>query len=107
MIGCINFNAARPTINNQDASELRLITKAWSERRGTIPKHEWPKAIHRLRPENVYGDDEGLYIQRGSFFVTASGWFILSSESTFCPNTTGDPSYQLLHERGYWYTIEG
>jgi hypothetical protein len=52
-------------------------------------------------------NSEGVFIERGSFFVREWGWFVLPAASTFKPRAGTDPSFRQVHGRVYWYQIEG
>lgn len=99
--------STRPVVDDNNAVKLRKIADDWADRRGTIPPSEWPAAIRRLQPRSVRVHEDGLMIERGSFFVQEWGWFILSANSEVQPDESGDPSFRLLQNRVYWYKIEG
>lgn len=90
----------------EDAEELWTKYKE-NSRTVIIGQSVWPESVQSLSPRRVYVSEEGVYICIYTRYVTESGFFILSAISPYNPSSQGDPSYQKIQERIYWYDIQG
>jgi hypothetical protein len=73
-----------------------------------LPSEAWPAAIVQLKPESVRVDPDGVYLKVDSAFVAESGYFVpVKSSKKELPGREGDPSYQPLAARLYWYRTKG
>jgi hypothetical protein len=73
-----------------------------------LPSEAWPEAIVRLDPKSVRVDAQGVYLQLDSGFVGESGFFVpVKSSKKKLAGHEGDPSYQPLAPRLYWYRVRG
>jgi hypothetical protein len=72
-----------------------------------LPRSAWPDAIQRLTPEKVFLEKDGVSIQVYSRFVEASGLYVTFEGAEAPAQGGGDPSFDPLWDRIYWYQIVG
>ena len=63
--------------------------------------------IRDLSAAEVRVRREGLYLVFRQAFVEEEGLFVLRKDSEFRPRSGGDPSYEPVAPRLYWYKIRG
>lgn len=98
-----------PAIDPPTADRLSAAADRWCEQSAdrVVPPDEWPEEVRQLRPQYVWVTQDGVYIERGSFFVGSWGVFVLRTGSSLQPGRGTDPSYRALCSRVYWYEIKG
>ena len=73
---------------------------------GVVPASQWPPAIARLKPEQVYVAPEGLYVTTSSLFVQEWGLFVPRAAG-FAAQLGTDPSYTALGQGVFSYHVKG
>jgi hypothetical protein len=98
-----------PDIDPLTADELSATADQLCEQlpNRIVPPDQWPIAVRKLYPHSVLVSPDGVYIERGSWFVESWGVFVLRSRSAFRPTSDTDPCYHLLRGRVYWYEVKG
>ncbi len=88
-------------------SVQNLSVRARASRPELLPEEAWPEPIRGFSPEHVLIEEQGVFIQLDSFFATGEGVFVLFKGKPEPLERAGDPSFEPMAERIYWYEIKG
>lgn len=109
LVAWVALRPSVPVIDPLAADRLVTAADQWCEQfpDQDIPSANWPEEVQQLRPQSVRVTPDGVYVERGAFFVEEWGVFIHRTGSTLRPSADTDPSIRPLQGRVYWYRIKG
>jgi len=72
-----------------------------------VSPESWPPAIREMNPERVRVTKQGVYITLHSSFVEEDGVFVAADPTATLAGREGDPAFEVMAPRVYWYKIKG